>query len=53
VVLSAGFVEHFDKPELVFEKHCDLLQNGGFLIIVLPNLRYMQKILRISFWCKT
>lgn len=47
IVFSAGFVEHFTEPELVFKKHCDLLRSGGFLIISLPNFQYGQKLLRI------
>lgn len=52
VVFSAGFVEHFSEPEVVFKKHYDLLKEGGFLVISLPNFQYAQKLLRIILGLK-
>jgi SAM-dependent methyltransferase len=49
IVFSAGFVEHFTDTALVFKQHCDLLNNGGTLIISLPNFRNGQKLLRVIF----
>lgn len=48
VVFSAGFIEHFDNPALVIEKHVELLKKGGYLILKVPNFRgfneFFQKI---------
>jgi len=52
IVFSAGFVEHFTEPDLVFKKHVDLLRSDGILIISLPNLRYGQRLLRLLFGLK-
>lgn len=37
LVCSFGFIEHFDNPEEVMEKHLKLLKKGGKLIIEIPN----------------
>ena len=37
IVISYGFIEHFDTPEQVINKHIGLLANGGYLIVVIPN----------------
>jgi SAM-dependent methyltransferase len=37
VVLSLGFVEHFDDPMLVIRRHLDWLLPNGVLIIGVPN----------------
>ncbi len=42
VVASFGFIEHFDDTERVIKKHCSLVKSGGYLIITLPNFRYLQ-----------
>jgi SAM-dependent methyltransferase len=47
VVFSAGFVEHFENPIPVFDRHYDLLRPGGLLVVSMPNLRYGQKVLRL------
>jgi 2-polyprenyl-3-methyl-5-hydroxy-6-metoxy-1,4-benzoquinol methylase len=39
VVVSNGFIEHFDNPKEVVDKHINLLKKGGLLIISIPNLR--------------
>jgi SAM-dependent methyltransferase len=39
VVLSQGFIEHFDNPKDVIDKHITLLRKGGYLIVNIPNLR--------------
>jgi 2-polyprenyl-3-methyl-5-hydroxy-6-metoxy-1,4-benzoquinol methylase len=48
IVISEGFVEHFDDVEDVIEKHINLLAQGGHLIVSIPNLRgvnyYLQQI---------
>jgi 2-polyprenyl-3-methyl-5-hydroxy-6-metoxy-1,4-benzoquinol methylase len=39
VVISNGFIEHFDNPQEVVGKHINMLKEGGLLIISIPNLR--------------
>lgn len=39
VVFSGGFIEHFDNPDDVVQKHIELLKKGGFLILEIPNLK--------------
>lgn len=39
VVLSLGFIEHFDDPACVVREHVDLIAPGGFLVCAIPNLR--------------
>ncbi len=39
IVISRGFIEHFDEPREVIQRHLSLLREGGYLIITIPNLR--------------
>ena len=39
VLLSCGFIEHFDDPAKVIRDHVNLLRNGGYLVCTIPNLR--------------
>ena len=39
VVFSTGFVEHFTNYQEVIQKHLDITKNGGFTIIIAPNIR--------------
>ncbi len=39
VVISRGFLEHFDDPDNVIDKHLDLLADGGYLLVSIPNFR--------------
>lgn len=43
LVISNGFVEHFENFEQVMDKHCQYLAPGGALLIMIPNLRYFKK----------
>ena len=49
IVISLGFIEHFDDVESVVEKHLQWLKQGGYLILGVPNFRginyFIQKIL--------
>jgi O-antigen/teichoic acid export membrane protein/GT2 family glycosyltransferase/2-polyprenyl-3-methyl-5-hydroxy-6-metoxy-1,4-benzoquinol methylase len=38
IVISRGFIEHFTDVRSVIEKHNNLLAEGGYLIISIPNL---------------
>lgn len=37
IVISRGFIEHFDNPEEVIEKHINLLKANGYLIVSIPT----------------
>jgi SAM-dependent methyltransferase len=39
VVLSRGFIEHFEDVDNVLHKHLNLLKPGGRLFVMIPNLR--------------
>jgi 2-polyprenyl-3-methyl-5-hydroxy-6-metoxy-1,4-benzoquinol methylase len=39
VVVSRGFIEHFEDVRPVVDRHINLLRPGGHLIIGIPNLR--------------
>ncbi len=46
LVYSLGFIEHFENPIPVIEKHLSLLKPGGILMIGVPNLTGIyQKVL--------
>ena len=46
IVISLGFIEHFLDSEEIFKKHIDFLAEGGFLIIVVPNFRGINKLIQ-------
>jgi len=52
VVMSFGFIEHFDNPDDVVGRHLKWLKPGGTLILGVPNLRgifsSVQKVLDTS-----
>lgn len=39
VVFSGGFIEHFDDPKKIIMRQLKLLNNGGYLICVIPNVK--------------
>jgi SAM-dependent methyltransferase len=39
IVMSGGFIEHFDDPAAVVSQQLALLKPGGILIVAIPNLR--------------
>jgi len=38
LVISNGFIEHFDKPRDIVDKHSNLVKKGGLLIVIIPNM---------------
>jgi len=40
IVISRGFLEHFTDVEYVIEKHLNVLNRGGYLIVSIPNLNH-------------
>lgn len=49
IVMSAGFIEHFDNVADIVEKHINLLTKGGYLVVSIPNLRGANYILQWLF----
>ena len=45
LVLSGGFVEHFDDYEEVVRKHTEFLKPGGLVVIIVPNLTHIHRLL--------
>jgi hypothetical protein len=41
IVFSYGFIEHFENIKDVIQRHANLLNDSGKLLIVLPNLKGM------------
>jgi SAM-dependent methyltransferase len=52
MVLSLGFIEHFDNVLGVIGNHIKLLKNNGYLVVLIPNLRginfYMLKFFNME-----
>jgi len=46
VVMSFGFIEHFNNAEAILQKHWELVAENGFLVVSLPIFGPMQMILR-------
>lgn len=49
IVYSGGFIEHFSDPRDVIDKHLNLLAEGGYLVIDIPNLRGLNYALTSLF----
>jgi SAM-dependent methyltransferase len=49
IVYSGGFIEHFSDPRDTVEKHLNLLADGGYLIVIIPNLRGLNYVLTSLF----
>lgn len=39
IVSSFGFIEHFENTQNIIQKHVDLLNKDGYLLVTLPNFR--------------
>lgn len=48
-VFSSGFIEHFLDTKGVIERHLNLLNDGGDLLIVLPNFRGLNGLFQRIF----
>jgi SAM-dependent methyltransferase len=49
VVVSKGFIEHFEDVPAVIDRHTRILKPGGYLIVTVPNLRNGNKALAQAF----
>lgn len=43
IVISNGFIEHFEKFDEVMNKHSLFLKEGGTMLIMIPNKRWLRK----------
>lgn len=43
IVISNGFIEHFENFEQVMDKHVAYLKKGGTMLIMIPNKRWLRK----------
>jgi cyclopropane fatty-acyl-phospholipid synthase-like methyltransferase len=43
LVISNGFIEHFDNYEEVLNLHANYLAPGGTILLFIPNKRYLRK----------
>jgi len=43
LVISVGFIEHFENFDEVMDKHCKYLSETGAMLIMIPNMRYVKK----------
>lgn len=46
VVVSFGFIEHFRNPLKILQKHWDLVEKGGFLLVSAPMFSPLQDLLQ-------
>jgi SAM-dependent methyltransferase len=49
LVLSLGFIEHFDDVDAAFARHLALLRPGGRLVLEVPNFQGIGRLLQR--WC--
>lgn len=49
MVISRGFIEHFDDAARVVDRHLELLKPGGLLVVTIPNLRGVNRLLTSLF----
>lgn len=49
IVVSRGFIEHFRDVEDVVARHLALLRPGGLLIVLVPNLKGVNRLLSWFF----
>ena len=52
IVMSLGFIEHFDNPDEIIRLHLNWLKPGGVLVLGVPNFNgvhgFFQKLLDLS-----
>lgn len=49
VVVSFGFIEHFDDYGDVIRRHCQLVGPGGYLVMTVPNFRNLPYLYHRAF----
>ncbi|MEO8234803.1 MAG: methyltransferase domain-containing protein [Flavobacterium sp.] len=43
IVISIGFIEHFENFDTVLDKHVNYLKDGATLLVMVPNKRWFRK----------
>lgn len=43
IVISNGFIEHFENYEFIMDVHTKFLKKGGAMLIMVPNKRWLRK----------
>lgn len=43
LVISNGFIEHFENYDEVLDRHYSFLAPGGAILVMIPNKRYLRK----------
>lgn len=46
LVLSLGFIEHFDDLEAAFDRHLEFVAPGGRLVLGVPNFRGLNRLVQ-------
>jgi SAM-dependent methyltransferase len=46
VVISRGFIEHFDDPRSVVDRHVALLRSQGTLVVSIPNVSGLNRVIQ-------
>ncbi|MEO0235024.1 MAG: class I SAM-dependent methyltransferase [candidate division WOR-3 bacterium] len=49
LVVSRGFIEHFDDPEQVLKRHLKILNKDGYLVVTVPNKTGFNKMVASFF----
>lgn len=49
LVLSIGFIEHFDNTQEVIERHWKLVDKGGEMLVILPNFLGLNGLTQLLF----
>lgn len=43
IVISNGFIEHFENYDKILDKHKLFLKDGGTMLVMIPNKRWLRK----------
>ena len=46
---SYGLIEHFENPKYIIEKHKEIVDDGGYLCITVPNMRKLNYLFNYIF----
>jgi 2-polyprenyl-3-methyl-5-hydroxy-6-metoxy-1,4-benzoquinol methylase len=49
IVASFGFIEHFERADVIADRHFELVRPGGYVVITLPHFAHGQKVLHWAF----
>jgi len=49
IVISRGFIEHFDSPENAVSAHLRILKKNGYIAVIVPNKTGINRFLSLFF----